>query len=124
MRKSKVKKLGRTNPRGLLEILMGFVKLLEEMEKKGEKERVGYGWTSIAGLPADYGYNVKLGIEPRDFKRGYKRPRALKEKVEIKRIAVNTPEGRIEEDISLANYRLEGALSKDGTLEIALKRRR
>ena len=122
MRKSKKPK--EPKPRVLLETLRGFVKLLEQMEKKGEKERVGSGRTSIFGLATDYGYSVKLGIEPRNFTRGYRKPQVLKEKVEIKRIAVNTPEGRIEEEISLANYRLEGALSKDGTLEVALKRRR
>ena len=122
MRKLKAKK--EKQIRGILDTLKGFVRLLEEMEKKGEKERVGSGQTSILGLASDYGYNVKLGIEPRDFSRGYRKPRVLKEKVEIKRIAVNTPEGRIEKDISLVNYKLEGALSKDGTLEIALKRER
>ena len=121
MRKPKTKP--REKPSGLLETLRRFVDLLEQMERKGERERVGFGRTSIAGMLTDYGYSVKLGIEPRDFKRGY-RPRAPKEKVEIKRVAVNTPEGRIEEEISLANYKLEGALSKIGTLEIALKRRR
>ena len=123
MRKSSTKPR-KTKPRGLLETLMGFVKLLEQMEKKGEKERISSGQTSIAGLATNYGYNVKLGIEARDFSRGYQKPRVLKEKVEIKRIAVNTSEGRIEKDISLVNYKLEGALSKDGTLEIALKRKR
>ena len=125
MKKSKTKKPRETKPRGLLETLRGFVKLLEQMEKKGEKERVGFGRTSIAGLAAtNYGYNVKLGIEARNFSRGYQKPRALKERVEIKRIVLNTPEGRIKKDISLVNYKLEGALSKDGTLEIALKRAR
>ena len=123
MRKPNARRPRETKLRGLLETLRGFVKLLEQMEKKGEKERVGSGRTSIFGLATDYGYNVKLGIEPRDFTRGYRKPRLSKEKVEIKRIAVNTPEGRIEKDISLVNYKLGGALSKDGTLEIALRRR-
>ena len=120
MRKSKAKE--EKQIRRLLDALRGFVRLLEEMEKKGEKERVGFGRTSIAGLETNYRYNVKLGIEPRDFLREYRKPRVLKERVEIKRIAVNTPEGRIEKDISLVDYKLEGALSKDGTLEIALKK--
>ena len=124
MLKSKKRKSKGTKPRGLLETLMGFVKLLEEMEKKGEKKRIGSGRTSILGLASDYGYNVKLGIETKDFLRGYRKPPALSKGVEIKRIAVNMPEGRIEKDISLVNYKLEGALSKDGTLEIALKRQR
>jgi hypothetical protein len=123
MRKSKTKP-ERTKLRGLLETLTGLVKLLEQMEKKGEKERVGSGQTSILGLPADYGYNVKLGIEPKDFSRGYRKPPVLREKVEIKRIAVSTPEDRVEKDISLVNYKLEGALTKEGTLEIALRRRK
>ena len=114
MRKPKTKP--REKPSGLLETLRRFVDLLEQMKKKGERERVGFGRTSIAGLPTDYGYSVKLGIEPRNFKRGYRKPRAPKEKVEIKRIAVNTPEGKIEEEISLTNYKVEGALSKDRTL--------
>jgi len=122
MRKSNTKPK-KTKPSGLLETLMGFVKLLEQMEKKGEKGRVGSGRTFIIDLATDYGYNVKLGIEPGDFSRGYRDPRVLKKKVEIKRIAVSTPEGRIEKDISLVNYKLEGALAKEGTLEIALKRR-
>jgi len=124
MRKSNTEKPRETKPRGLLETLRGFVKLLEQMEKKGEKERVGSGRASILGLASDYGYNVKLGIEPINFSRGYRKPRVLKKKVEIKRIAVSTSEGRIEKDISLVNYKVEGALSKDGTLEIALKRER
>ena len=124
MRRSGAKEPGETKPRGLLETFRGFVKLLEQMEKKGEGERVGFGRTSIFGLASDYGYSVKLGIEPGDFSRGYRKPRASKERVEIKRIAVNTPEGRIEKDISLVDYRVEGALSKDGTFEIALKRKR
>lgn len=124
MRKSKTKKPRETKPHGLLETLTGFVKLLEQMEKKGEKKRVSSGRTSIVGLATDYGYNVKLGIEPRDFSRGYRKPRVLKKKVEIKRIAVSTSNGRIEKDISLVNYKVEGALSKDGTLEIALKKGR
>jgi hypothetical protein len=118
MRKSR-----KTKPRGLLETLRGFVRLLEEMEKKSEKERAGSGQMSMLGLPADYGYNVKLGIESKDFSRGYRKPPVLREKVEIKRIAVNTPEGRIEKEISLANYKVEVALSKEGTLEIMLKKR-
>jgi len=100
------------------------VKLLEEMEKKGEKERAGSGLTSILGLASDYGYNVKLGIETRDYLRGYRKPPVLNKNVEIKRIAVNTPKGRIEKDITLVNYKIEGALSKNGALKIALKRRR
>ena len=37
----------------------------------------------------------------------------IKKKVEIKRIAVNTPKGRIGEDVPFANYKVEGWLSKD-----------
>ena len=124
MRKSNIEKPRETKPCGLLETLRGFVKLLEQMEKKGEKERVGFGRTSIAGLATNYGYNVKLGIEPRNFSRGYRKPQVLKKKVKINRIAVSTSKGRIEKDISLVDYKVEGSLSKDGTLEIALKRER
>jgi hypothetical protein len=121
MRKLKRKK-PREKARGLLETVKGFVKLLEKMEKEGERERAGSGRTSIAGLATDYGYNVKLGIEAKDYLRGYRKPPILNKSVEIKRIAVNTPKGRVEKDITLVDYKIEGALSKDGTLEIALKR--
>jgi len=111
-------------PHEFLEVLRGFMELFEEMERKSEKKRVGFDRTSIASMTTDYGFNAKLGIEPRDLSRGYEKPRVSKERVEIKRIAVNVPGGRVEKNISLVNYKLEGALSKDGTLEIALERKR
>ena len=72
MRKSNAKKGKKTKPSKPLKTLMGFAKLLEQMEKKGEKERTGSGRTSVFGLATDYWYNIKLGVEPKDFRGRYR----------------------------------------------------
>lgn len=57
-RKGKEKEEGR---------IMGFLHLLEEMDKKRESERSEFGELGGSNVKAKYGYSIKLEPELRDF---------------------------------------------------------
>lgn len=123
---SGVKKVRGTEVRGVLDTLREFGKLLKQMEKKGVRERSGSGLTTIVGLPAKYRYHIRLGIKPGNFflSKRHGGSRRSEEKVEIKRIVLSAPGGKIANDISIPNCKVKGALSKDGILEIMLTKSR
>jgi hypothetical protein len=75
------KRVEKAQPPGLLDTLKGFGRLLQEMQGKGTRKWSGSGRTIVApDLVADYRYDVRLGIEPRDFFRP-KRYRAKTEEI-------------------------------------------
>lgn len=62
------KRVEKAQPPGLLDTLKGFGRLLQKMQGKGARKWSGSGRTIVApDLVADYRYDVRLGIEPRDF---------------------------------------------------------
>ena len=163
--------------RCLLSGLWDFLKLLEDMEKKGETTRAASG--EIEGpfySKVGYDYSIKLGIEDRDFpahsRRGFRprpRPRGYIQSIKpedvepqeslvdvfdkgdyiaviaelphvkeedikleivdnVLKITANTPEGKIEKDISVPEGsevdKIGEASFKNGILEIKLSKKK
>ncbi len=52
----------RKKPKGLVDGLIGFLEMLEEMEKKGLTEKTFSGEKQTADGNAKYGYNVRIGF--------------------------------------------------------------
>lgn len=132
-------------PKGFLRGLRDFLKMLEEMEKKGEKARTVSGEVEGPGYSkVTYDYSVKLGLGKEDFlvdvfDKGdhilvvAELPNVKEEDIALEaagnvlKIAAKTPRGRFERDIEVPEgSKVEKVLMasfKNGVLEIRLSKR-